>query len=270
MTEIGAALEGLKLWPHHVETIERTVERIRADGAALALILGGSLAHGLGTEGSDVDIVVLAERGDFARRAAVPDLTFTWHDVPTYDSYVDGKWADLDFLETVAQRGSDPARWAFAGARILFSHEPALAGVLERIGRFPIEEQPARTASLAAQLCAWRWFYSEATAKQNAYLHHTAVHHTILNASRLVHARNAQFFPFHKWMLRTVEAAGDRPADLLDRFDTLLAHPSQERIDTLVEDLFAHYGIDSAETQRTWGTHFMHDTELAWYHGTEL
>jgi len=268
MSEIAAALEGLTLWPHHVETIERTAERVRADGA-LALILGGSLAHGLGTERSDVDIVVLAERGDFARRAAVPDLTFTWP-VTTYDSYVDGKWADLDFLETVAERGSDPARWAFSGARILFSQEPALAGVLERISRYPLEEQAARTTSLAAQLCAWRWFYSEATAKRSTYLHHTAVHHTILNAARLVLTRNAQFYPFHKWLLRTVEAAPDRPTDLLETFDALLAEPSQARIDALVEGLFAHYGIDAAETQRTWGTHFMHDTELAWYHGTEL
>jgi len=263
--DLADRLSGLGLWPHHVETIRNVVAHFESDDAALALLLGGSLAHGLGGEGSDVDIVVVVGAAEYARRAAVPDLTIFNRELATYEGgYVDGKYVDVDFLRLVAERGSDPARWAFDGARTLFSRVAGLAGILEEIRRYPTEDRDERVRRFAAQLLAWRWYYGEGTAKGSAYLHTTALHKIVLFASRLVLAQNAMFYPFHKWMLRVVADAPNRPADLPERLDALLAAPSDEGIDALIESLFAHYGLDRTEADRTWGTRFMADTELAW------
>lgn len=121
------AVAGLRLWPHHVETLRRTVDRFSADPSVRAVILGGSLAHGFGGEGADVDVVVVVSPEELARRTRTLELTHATHDLATYPGgYVDAKFVDLDFLRDVAARGSDPARWAFDGVRVLLSREPAL------------------------------------------------------------------------------------------------------------------------------------------------
>ena len=268
MTTLEDALAGLRLWPHHVDTLRSSVARFEADPAVLAVILGGSLAPGFGGAGADIDIVVLVTPAEVARRSATLELTHASAELATYDGgYVDAKFVDLAFLRDVAQRGSDPARWAFDGVRVLFSREPELAAVLESITRYPDAEHDERVRSFAAQLVAWRWFYREGTGKQNAYLQSTALHKLVLFACRLVLAHNRSLYPFHKWVLRVTEDAPERPADLLEQIVALLAAPSQERVDALVRSVLGHFGHDEAAVERGWGTRFLLDTELTWQRG---
>ena len=268
MSTLDDAVAGLRLWPHHLETLGNVVSHFEADPTVLAVIFGGSLAHGFGGAGADIDIVVLVTPAELERRSSTLELTHASADLATYDGgYVDAKFVDLAFLRDVAARGSDPARWAFDGVRVLFSREPELAGVIEAITRYPDAEHDERVRSFAAQLAAWRWFYREGTAKQNAYLQTTALHKVVLFACRLVLARNRSLYPFHKWVLRVTEDAPDRPADLIEQIDALLAAPNQERVDALVSAVLGHFGLDAAEVERTWGTRFLLDTELTWQRG---
>lgn len=268
MSTLEDAVAGLRLWPHHLETLRNTVARFEADPTVLAVIFGGSLAHGFGGEGADIDIVVLVTPAEFERRSATLELTHASNDLATYDGgYIDAKFVDLAFLRDVAQRGSEPARWAFDGVRVLFSREPELAGVLEAIARYPDAEHDERVRSFAAQLVAWRWFYREGSAKANAYLQTTALHKLVLFACRLVLAQNRTLYPFHKWVLRVTAEVPDRPAGLIEQIDVLLAEPHQDRVDALVAAVLGHYGLDAAEVERTWGTRFLLDTELTWQRG---
>lgn len=262
------AVAGLRLWPHHVETLRRTVDRFSADPSVRAVILGGSLAHGFGGEGADVDVVVVVSPEELARRTRTLELTHATHDLATYPGgYVDAKFVDLDFLRDVAARGSDPARWAFDGVRVVLSREPALAGVLADIPRYPEHEHAERVRSFATQLVAWRWFFREGTAKANPYLVTTAVHKLVLFASRLTLAHNRALYPFHKWVLRVLGDVPDRPAELLGLIDALLAEHRTEHVDALVAAVLGHFGHDEAELERTWGTRFLLDTELTWQRG---
>lgn len=265
---LTAALDGLQLWPHHIETLRNVVDRFEPDPTVLAVIFGGSLAHGYGREGSDIDLVILVTPEEMARRRETLELTHASDELATYEGgYTDAKFVDLDFLRDVAERGSDPARWAYDGVRVLFSREPALADVLAAITRYPDEDHEERVRSFAAQLVAWRWFYREGKAKANVYLQTTALSKLVLFASRLVLAHNRTLYPFHKWVLRVVEDVPDRPADLIERIDALLAAPDQGKVDGLVEAVLGHYGHDAAEVERTWGTRFLLDTELTWQRG---
>src|SRR5690606_14833585 len=153
------------------------------------------------------------------------------------------------------------------GARVLFSREPGLTTVLASIARYPELDHAARVQSFAAQLSAWRWFYREATGKQNAYLQTTALAKLVPFASPLTLTHNRTLYPFHKWVLRVVEDVPDRPEDLLDRIDHLLAAPDQAKVDALVSSVLGHFGHDEAEVERTWGTNFLLDNELTWQRG---
>lgn len=258
----------MDLMPHHAETVDALTRQMAADPDVLALVLGGSIAHGFALPGSDVDVTILVSSEEYARRTRENRLHHNDTSVVTYDGgYIDGKYVDLAFLRTVAEHGSDPARFAYADARILFTREPALADVLAGITRFPIEEQAERADRFAAQLLAWRWFFSQSAEKDSRYLEVLALHKLTLFACRLVLNANARLYPFHKWLLRVTADAPHKPADFMTWLDGLLEHPSQERADALVADLFTFYGIDQEAATQVWPTRFMKDTELAWLSG---
>lgn len=253
---------------HHAEAVANLVRKMQADPSVHALVLGGSLAHGFARPESDVDVTIVVSSEEYERRSADGLLHHNDMSVVTYDGgYIDGKYVDLPFLRRVAEHGSDPARFAYDGAQVLFSRVAGLEELLATIARFPLEQQAERQERFAAQLLAWRWFHSESEAKASPYLRVLALHKLTLFTCRLALNANATLYPFHKWLLRVTEQVPHRPADLLDRIDELLAEPSQERVDALVADVLAFYGVDQAATERVWPTRFMKDTELSWLTG---
>ena len=110
----------------------------------------------------DIDVVLIVDHEEHERRMREGRLT--WVDLSLCDwdgGYVDGKYADVAFLERVASDGSEPARYAFEGSRVLFSHIDGLDDVLARVVRYPLEGRERRIERFAAQLLAWRWYHSE-------------------------------------------------------------------------------------------------------------
>lgn len=250
---------------HHAETIHKVVRHFRADASIRALLLGGSLIHGFARPDSDVDIAIIVSADEFARRRAANHLTFFDRALCTYPGgYVDGKYMDVGFLQLVAERGSEPARYAFAGMKVLFSNVDALDAMLARIVRYPVEGKGDRIARFAAQLVGWRWFFSEGAKKENRYLQALAVQKVVLFSCRIVLAANELLYPFHKWMLRVTLAAPRQPPAFGASIERLLAAPTFELIDAHVRTTLAFAGLDHDAVDGTWGANFMRDTELKW------
>lgn len=257
-----------ELSPHHAETVANLVRQMEADPTVRALVLGGSLAHGFARADSDVDVTIVVDTEEYQRRVAENRLHHNDTSVVTYEGgYIDGKYVDTAFLRRVAEHGSDPARFAYADAQVLFSREPGLTELLASIARYPVEEQQERMDRFAAQLLAWRWYFSESVSKQSRYLEVLALHKLALFTCRLVLTANAMLYPYHKWLMRVTEQAPHRPADLMERLDAVLAAPTQADVDALVADVLAFYEVDQAATEKVWPTRFMKDTELAWQSG---
>jgi predicted nucleotidyltransferase len=268
MTTLDDALAGLRLWPHHLDTLRRTAAHLEAQPEVVALLLAGSLAHGFATAASDVDIVIVVTPQELRRREAATALTFLSHDLATYEGgYVDGKYVSVDFLRDVAERAGDATRWGYDGARIVFTREPGLAELLAQVVRYPTELVADRRERFVAQLLAWRWYHAQGCEKGDPYLQGIALSRVVLFACRLVLVQNAMLYPFHKWVVRVTTDAPDRPAALMADLAGLYAEPTPARVDALVAGLLAHYGIDQAAAERTWGAYFVRDTELSWRAG---
>lgn len=252
------------MFPHHAQTIERLVAAFEPNPDVLALILGGSIAHGFARPDSDVDVTIVISSAELQRRQREGRLHYNNRDLCTYDGYIDGKYVDLDFLKLVAARGSDPIRYAYEGNRILFSRLDALDSLLAAIVRFPVEEKAERLQRFAAQLLAWRWYYSESLRQQNRYLSFLALQKLVLFSARLVLTENELLFPYHKWMLRVLASAPRQPAGFMQDLETLLTFPPWETVDAHVRRLLDFLGIDFATADAAWPTRFMKDTELRW------
>ena len=250
--------------PHHAASIDNLVAALVPDPSILALVLTGSIAHGFAKPDSDIDVAIVVESEEYRRRQREEVLHYVNAALCTYPGYIDGKYIDIDFLHLVAQRGSDPARFAFAGSRVLFSRIPDIESLLADITRYPVEQKRARADRFAAQLIAWRWYYSEAIRHQNRYLHLLAVQKLVLFGCRIVLNENELLYPYHKWLLRVVEGAPRQPDGFRALIDRLLTDDSAGIVEAFYREVFAFAGVDPVAADAVWPSRFMRDTELSW------
>lgn len=254
--------------PHHVDSIRNLVAAFERDPAVVALLLGGSLAHGFARPDSDIDVAIVLTPEAFAAQQATGRLHFNNRDLCTYPGYIDGKFMDLGFLRAVAARGSDPARFAFKDARILFSRSPEVEPILGEIVRYPSAQRVERVTRFGAQLLGWRWYFSEARRQANTYLELLARQKLVLFVARVVLAHNETFFPYHKWMLRVLAFVPRQPPGLMDEIDALVRRPDLafDDVDRFCRAVLAFVGVDHDAANAAWPTWFMRDTELRWMH----
>jgi hypothetical protein len=254
------------MYSHHIESIARVREYFMAIPETQALLLGGSIAHGYGSVTSDIDVMILVSPEEHQRRINSETLQFFSRELVTYtEGYVDGKYTSLSFLEEVALKGSEPARFAFAGSQVLFSRIDNLDDVLARIATYPHEQKLIRVRRFYAQFEAWAWYTSEALRLNNRYLLGVSVSKLVLFGSRLLLAHNEMLYPYHKWMLRVLADAPDKPKDMMVLIDALLLDPNAEAVKAFYESVKGYRTWETAET--SWPNQFMLDSELNWKNG---
>jgi len=251
---------------HHIESIQRVTEYFERDPEVLALLLGGSIAHGFETAASDIDILIFVSEADYQKRFAENRIHFFNTELTTYEGgYVDGKYSTQAFVKQVITKGSEPARFAFAGSQILFSKIDGFEEEVRKAAEYPVADQAERIKRFYAQFEAWHWYCGEALRLQNQYLLGTSISKFILFSGRLILAHNELLYPYHKWFLKVLEGAKDGPTGLLENIHALNEKPSAENIETLYEQVKTFRPW--IEGDFSWPTQFMLDSELNWLDG---
>jgi predicted nucleotidyltransferase len=253
--------------PHHTQSIQNVAEYFRRDPEVLALLLGGSIAHGFETETSDVDLMIFVSDADYQRRFENNQIHFFNRELTTYDGgYVDGKYSAPGFVKQVIEKGSEPARFAFADSRILFSKINGFAEDICRAAEYPVTQKAERLRRFYAQFEAWHWYCGEALRLKNQYLLGTSVSRFILFSGRLILAYNEMLYPYHKWFFRVLQDAKYQPVDLLPALQALSEFPTSQNIETLYEKI-RNFQAWIDDPSFSWPTQFMLDSELNWLDG---
>jgi predicted nucleotidyltransferase len=251
------------MYPHHSQTIQNVKEYFQRDPEVQALLLSGSIAHGFQGPTSDVDIMIFLLEEDYQKRFQTGLLHFFNTDLCTYEGgYVDGKYLSLNFVKQVLEKGSEPARFAFEGSRVLFSRVDGFAEDVCRIAEYPVAEKLERIKRFYAQFEAWHWYCGEALAKGNRYLLGTSVSKLILFGGRLILAHNEMLYPYHKWFLKVLEGANAKPSDFMACIQALTESPTVENIEAFYEMIkfFQPWSDDPYH----WPVQFLLDSELNW------
>jgi hypothetical protein len=257
----------MTFYPHHLRTVDRLIDRFKDDSNFLALLIGGSLVKGYGDEGSDVDFMLIATDGEYARRLPERALTYYSTDLCDYPGgYVDGKIVNAAFLVEVADRGSEPARAAFENVIVSYSQLPQLDDLLQRITVYPEVTHTAKLQSFHAHLLAMQWFVGEAEKRANQYLMMHAVSELVLFGGRMILAHNRLLYPYHKWFLRRLQDAPAKPDDLMGLIDQLLHEPSKAQADRFCERILNFTAWPAPP--EGWPARFLEDTEWAWRRGS--
>lgn len=254
------------MYEHHQRVIGRLVEQFKADSECKALMIGGSLVRGWGRPDSDIDIMILIDEKDFQRRMETGNVLYFDQEICDYEGgYIDGKYIDLAYLHDAAERGIEPTRSAFVNAIISFSYVPELEPLIQRVAAYPEHERDAKIKAFYSQLLLLRWFAGEAEKRGDAYLMTRTVADLVLFGGRLILAHNRILYPFHKWLMRALSEAPDKPANFMELTETLLREPNKEIATAYVEMLtnFHDWGVDFPQAV----INFTRDRERHWRSG---
>lgn len=253
------------MYPHHRAAIERLTEAIRDDDRFRALIIGGSIAKGLAREDSDVDAVLVAAEGERSPLGAATVAAYYRTDLCDYPGgYIDGKIVDLAFVRDVADRGSEVARSAFAGAWIAYSEIDELEGLLERIRAYPSDERDAKLASFLAQVECAKWHIGEAERRDDRYLLHTYATRMVLFVGRMLLAHNGQLYRYHKWLMHDLAALPEKPDGIMDLLQRMVGSPNSAAAAELWDCITGYREWPAAP--EGWAARYIYDTEMAWRH----
>ncbi len=213
----------------HEETVRRLIARYGNDPRYPALIVGGSVAKGWASDDSDVDILLVATDEEYAASLATGEVGYFNQELADYPGgYVDGKIINVAYLEEVADHGSEPARAAFLGAIIAYTRIPDLDALVARIAVYPEHERAAKMRAFASHMTLLYWYMGEAEKRHDPYLLSWAANNLVLYGGRLILAHNRLLYPYHKWFMRQLSLAPDKPADMLALAEAVLKHPSRE------------------------------------------
>jgi hypothetical protein len=163
------------------------------------------------------------------------------------------------------ERGSEPARFAFEGSRVLFSRAAGFEEDICKIAGYPRVEKAERIRRFYAQFEAWHWYCGEALAKENRYLLGTSVSKLILFGGRLILAHNEMLYPYHKWFLKVLEGAPDKPSGLMDCIQTLTESPNAANVEAFYEMVKSFQPW--SDNPYHWPVQFLLDSELNWMDG---
>ena len=255
-----------ELSPHHAAALAEAVDTFRDDPTVLAVLFAGSVSRGMGRSDSDIDLMVVVTAEEFARRTDEHDVTLVRELDHLYaGGYFDAKFSDLAFLRDVDEHGTETARWAFSGARLVHGGTPEIESLVARIPVFPEAARDENILDFLAQVMLLRWFVAEAVKRDDPYLLSYATSRLGLYAGRVFLAWNRMLYPFHKWFLTELERAPERPRDLPDLIRAVVSRPGVDTAEALVEAVVGH---------RDWGlshqdavARFLRNSEWSWRFG---
>lgn len=254
------------MFPHHQQAIEKLTRQFKDDARFPALILAGSVAKGSCREDSDVDAMFVATEDEYQQRMEAGSLVFQPENVCDYPGgYVDGKIIDLAFLRDVDENGSEVARSAFIGVKVLYSRIDGLKEIVARIPVYPQHEKVEKLKTLYAHFEGARWFVSEARKRNDPFLLHRGLTNLVLFGGRMILAHNERLYRFHKYLLDDLRSAPEKPEGLLQSIDALFADPSPENVDGYYKCVETF--TDWPRKPGSWGATFMFETEWNWRRG---
>lgn len=202
------------LYRHHEESIERLKEYFWDRPEVIALIFGGSVAKGCERPDSDLDAMVVIAKEAYEQRVKENATAETIHGYCTYEGgYFDVKYMTKEFLEDAAKKGSEPARNAFLKARVLFTRDPQIPGIVSRIPVFQKQEKEEKMLSFYADF--WlNYYYFLKSCPIDGYMKLHAVNEVIYSVYRMILQENEILFPSNRRLEEFVEGISEKTAHL--------------------------------------------------------
>jgi len=106
---------------HHKKSIENLIEYFKNDTNVISIILGGSVAKGCERADPDIDAIIVVTDSKYTALEKENRLSECILGHCAYENgYFDIKYTTIQYLRTLAKKGSEPSRNAFASSKCVF------------------------------------------------------------------------------------------------------------------------------------------------------
>ena len=221
------------MYAHHEKAIKQLVGYFRAAPGVISIILGGSVAKGNARRNSDIDAIVVLDSKAYnrtKRKGILSECIFNVCDYP--GGYFDVKYFPKDYLVKAAEKGSEPTRNSFVGAKVLSSLDSDIPKLVAKIGRYPAHEKVSRIKSFyAAYRLNAGYFWTESQRSQDPYFRMRTSADITLFGSRLLLAHTETLFPCQKWLVPTVRGIRKKPRGFTQLLERFASDPCQDNRD---------------------------------------
>jgi len=249
---------------HHKESLQIMQEYFQKDSDVIALILGGSVAKGEARPDSDLDAMVIVTDAAYEKRKVTGSLAECITGKCTYEGgYFDVKYFNKAYLIAAAERGSDPTRNSFIGAKVLFSSDPSIGQIIERIPIYPQDKKQERIMLFRSILgFAGGYFYSCAERNNDQYMLDKCRFEVVYAGLRMLYAYNEVFFPCHLRLIEYTDRLPNKPDGIVALAKAVSEKRDAESKNAFVDAVlgFTDWGTDSTQRIST----YVDKMEQAW------
>ncbi|WPP39956.1 hypothetical protein SK066_15170 [Paenibacillus hunanensis] len=244
------------------EHLSHLSEQLRHDPSVLALLLAGEEGSYSGAAGTELNVIIVVSDEEFEARLQDGRLHYKMTDPAVEYTQITGRYISPRYLEKVARAGSEPARFAFMGAVIVFSDLTELRSLINEITEYPLHLKQANINRFYAQFEAWYLECKRALVQQEHYVLHQSIMNLLLFGGRLILAHNEMLYPGQKLLVHMLEHAQRKPEQLLSSMQSLMVTPSEMCLERLYRQVRDYRNWVNEELN--WTDYVIMDNEMQW------
>lgn len=224
------------MYQHHAESIEKLITYFQEKEGVIALILGGSVAKGNERPDSDLDATVIVTEEQYKKQKEQNCLAETILGYCTYEAgYFDVKYRTKGYLKLAAACGSEPTRSAFYKGRVLFSSDPEVETLLEKINTFPTDEKEQKCRVFYANIWLNLYYFMGCIPEKTSYMRLHVVSEIVYSVYRLILQENEVLFPCNRRLEEYVALCEKKPEQILELAAEFMERMDKESGDAFVE-----------------------------------
>ena len=257
--------ECIKMLEHHKESIENLISFFKDDSDIISIILGGSVAKGCARADSDIDAIIVVTEAKYTLLEKEHRLSECIYGNCTYENgYFDIKYTTVNILKALVERGSEPARNAFALSICLSGEDTEAAELIEIIPVFQKHEKADKMLSFySAFNLSYGYFWS--ISKDNAYFRIKAASDIVLFGLRLILQNNEVLFPGQRGLLAAVGKLENKPDRIIEKAESFLCSLTDKAKEDFVSAVLEFIDYTPPEDFAEVLTRYIDDNELWWY-----
>jgi len=220
---------------HHQESIEKMIVHYRQNPEVIALFLVGSVATGTERPDSDLDGVAIVSKEYFEEKKKTCDEHESVWGKCTYEGgYFDIHFMTQEYLEELAQNGSEPMRNMFTNVRVLYCNQP---GLPELAAKIPIFQKKEAELKQLRFYCTFKQFYLYywKMCKPEGFLKDHIANGMVYNLYRLILIENEILFPSCRKLEAFIINAKNKPEGIVEKCRKFMNSLADEDALALIE-----------------------------------
>ena len=204
-------------YPHHREALRELIAIFREKEGVTALVFGGSVAKHMERPDSDIDamVIVTPEFYEEVRKANRTAECIPMGDCAYPGGYFDVKYMTKDYIRDAAEKGSEPTRNSFIGAKVLFTADPEVTEIVAKIPVFQKQEYEDKMLSFYSNLqLNYAYFWN--ICRPEGYMKLKVASEMVYSLYRMVLQENGILFPCNRRLEEFVKQAPRKPEYLVE------------------------------------------------------